>query len=256
GVLVGLLLVAAIWLLLGCKRALYWWHHREQSDPYRWLPQHYEESLELNRKAVAGGERSLQFIGELQERQVALLGELGKKLGELKAGLEEQLQAVVGQITKPQKTAVTPPSAEQKPVTPLHRPAPKPPILIDPSAPGDIEISVELDLPLQEEKQLAPEDKKQLVRSLRRRAQEKAERADFIRDEAIENYNYVPEEPLPEPKPTPARVSGGADLDYLQKFRYTPRTQVLRLEPSKAKKPSLRIREELEQSMLVVAEEE
>jgi hypothetical protein len=122
-----------------------------------------------------------------------------------------------------------------------------------------VQVSIELDLPLSDEKQLTPHAKAEYVTSLRRRAREKTGQREYVHDEKIDNYDFIPEEPvaLPEkPAFEPREIPDASDLEYVQKFRYTGKPRVLPLEVRPASSAALRIREDLHQQELVVTGEE
>jgi hypothetical protein len=226
----------------------------------RWLGEHYEKSLSLNEQALKVTDRSVALVSEIKDRDAALIGELGRKLGEIHSGIEEQTRFLIEEAVSKQKPApaTTVPSAGVQ--RPLHRKTvPKAPILIDGSAPGNVQVSVELDLPLSDEKQLTPHAKAEYVTSLRRRAREKTGQREYVHDEKIDNYDFIPEEPvaLPEkPAFEPREIPDASDLEYVQKFRYTGKPRVLPLEVRPASSASLRMREDLHQQELVVTGEE
>jgi hypothetical protein len=142
----------------------------------------------------------------------------------------------------------------------LHRKVvPKPPILIDGSAPGEVQVSIELDLPLTDEKLLTPHAKAEYVSSLRRRAIEKAGQREYVHDEKIDNYDFTPEDPIALPqKPAfePREIPDASDLEYVQKFRYAGKPRVLPLEVKPTNAASLRMREDLHRQELVVTDGE
>ncbi len=226
----------------------------------QWLEEHYEKSLSLHEQALKVTDRSVTLVNEIKERDAALMGELGRKLGEVATGIEEQTRFLIEEAVARQKPAVTTamPSAGVK--QPLHRkPVPKAPIIIDGSQPDEVQVSIELDLPLTDEKQLAPHAKAEYVSSLRRRAMEKTGKREYVHDEKIDNYDFTPEEPIALPqKPAfePQDVPDASDLEYVQKFRYAGKQRVLPLEVKPANAKGLRIREDLHQQELVVAGEE
>lgn len=260
GVLAVLLLIAVLFAIRGVRSLRAAARAVLENRQSRWLGEHYEKSLSLNEQALRISDRSVALVSEIKERDATLISELGRRLGEIYSGIEEQTRYLIDEALSKQKTApgsAVPASSVQRP---LHRkPVVKPPIIIDGSAPGDVQVSIELDLPLAEEKQLSPREKAEYISSLRRRATEKAGQRDYVHDEKIDNYDYVPDEPvkLPE-KPVfePREVPDASDLEYVQKFRYSGRPRVLPLEVKPANPASLRMREDLHQQELVVTSEE
>ncbi|HMV36456.1 MAG TPA: hypothetical protein PKD60_11220, partial [Turneriella sp.] len=56
----------------------------------RWLGEHYEKSLSLNEQALKVTDRSVALVSEIKDRDAALISDLGRKLGEITSGIEEQ----------------------------------------------------------------------------------------------------------------------------------------------------------------------
>jgi hypothetical protein len=227
-----------------------------------WLNEHYEKSLGLNEQTLKVTDRSIALVSEIKERDAARLSELGRKLGEIASGIEEQTRFLIEEaVAKHRPAPPAAPAAEtQGARRPLHRKVvTKPPILIDGSAPEEVQVSIELDLPLTNEKQLTAQEKAQYVRSLRRRAREKTGHDEYIHDENIDNYEYTPEEPITPPTAPafePREQPNATDFEYVQKFRYSGKVRVLPLEIRPPKAASLRMREDLHKQELVVSGEE
>lgn len=226
----------------------------------RWLGEHYEKSLSLNEQALKVTDRSVALVSEIKDRDAALISDLGRKLGEITSGIEEQTRFLIEEAVSRQKPAPATAAVPTGVQRPLHRkPAPKAPIIIDGSAPGDVQVSIELDLPLTDEKQLTPHAKAEYVSSLRRRAMEKTGQREYVHDEKIDNYDFTPEDPVALPqKPAfePRDIPDSSDLEYVQKFRYSGKPRVLPLEVKPANSAGLRMREDLHQQELVVTGEE
>jgi hypothetical protein len=260
GTLALVLLVAIIFTLRGIRSLRAAAKDVLENRQARWLGEHYEKSLSLNEQALKISDRSVALVSEIKDRDAALIAELGRKLGEIHAGIEEQTRFLIEEAVSQKKAAATP-SVPAAPVSrPLHRkPVAKAPIIIDPSAPGEVQVSIELDLPLTDEKQLTPDAKAQYVTSLRHRARQKTGQRDYVHDEKLDNYDFIPEEPivLPEkPAFEPREIPDASDLEYVQKFRYTAKPRVLPLEVRPASSASLRMREDLNQQQLVVSGED
>jgi hypothetical protein len=260
GTLALVLLVAIVFALRGIRSLRAAAKDVLENRQARWLGEHYEKSLSLNEQALKISDRSMALVSEIKDRDAALIAELGRKLGEIHSGIEEQTRLLIEEAVSKHKAAATP-SVPAAPVSrPLHRkPVAKAPIIIDPSAPGEVQVSIELDLPLTDEKQLTPDAKAQYVTSLRHRARQKTGQRDYVHDEKLDNYDFIPEEPivLPEkPAFEPREVPDASDLEYVQKFRYTAKPRVLPLEVRPASPASLRMREDLNQQQLVVSGEE
>lgn len=260
GLLAVLLLVAAFLAVRGVRSLRAAARDVLENRQGQWLGEHYEKSLSLNEQALKVTDRSVALVSEIKDRDAALIGELGRKLGEITSGIEEQTRFLIEEAVAKQKTAPARAVAPTGVQRPLHRkPVPKAPIIIDGAAPGDVRVSIELDLPLADEKQLSPQEKAEYVSSLRRRAMEKTGQREYVHDEKIDNYDFTPEEPvsLPEkPAFEPREVPDASDLEYVQKFRYSGKPRVLPLEVKPATSAALRMREDLHQHELVVTGEE
>lgn len=260
GTLALLLLVALFLALRGIRSLRATAQDVLENRQGRWLGEHYEKSLSLNEQALKVTDRSVALVSEIKDRDAALIGELGRKLGEITSGIEEQTRFLIEEAVSKQKPASVPAASTAVVQRPLHRKTvPKAPILIDGSAPGEVQVSIELDLPLTDEKQLTPHAKAEYVSSLRRRAMEKTGQREYVHDEKIDNYDFTPDEPVALPqKPAfePREIPDASDLEYVQKFRYTGKPRVLPLEVRPASAASLRMREDLHQQELVVTGEE
>lgn len=238
--------------------------HVMENRSGEWLQKHYEQSLGINEQALNLGEKALGVVTSLKEREAKVIGELGRHIDELSANFTAQTKLVLEEAAKAQAEsqipAVMPVSSVRPEVRrPLHKKAVhKAPILINSDAAPEIQVSIELDLPLDDEKQLKPEEKVAYIGSLRRRAAEKITEKEFIRDEKIDNYDYIPPEPMELPKMTHIEASAPdtANLEYVQKFHYSGKARVLPMAEAPAKASTLRMREDLHRETLVVSEEE
>lgn len=261
----ALLLIAALIFTLAKIRALRSAaSHVMENRSGEWLQQHYEQSLGINEQALNIGEKALGVVSSLKDREAKIIGELGRHIEELSDNFTAQTRLVLEEAAKAQTTtpAITSSAEPQREIRrPLHKKAVhKAPILIDADKAPEIQVTIELDLPLDDEKQLTPEEKTAYIGSLRRRAQEKTGQKDFIRDEKIDNYEYVPPEPMKLPEPAAiadtANTPDTADLEYVQKFRYAGKSRVLPMATPEKKSATLRMREDLHRETLIVAEEE
>ncbi|HRP69124.1 MAG TPA: hypothetical protein PLY93_06300 [Turneriella sp.] len=216
--------------------------HVLENRQKNWLNQHYEESLAMNAEALQLGDKALGVVSSLKEREARIIGEFGRHLHELSNNFTAESRLLIEEAQKTQSIQNAQPlskhtenaqvSTEKK--APLHKKAVyKKPILINAKEGSEIEVSIELDLPLTNEKELSPHTKATYIGSLRRRAQEKAGiKNDYLRDETVENYSYPPEPPLPMPqnneKELP-RSNKDVDLSSIQNFRYTGKKHALPL---------------------------
>jgi len=262
GALALLLLCALVFVVSGMRALSAAANNVIENRQGRWLSEHYEKSLSLNEQALRLTDRTLELVTEIKDRDAALLSGLGRKLGEIASGIEEQTRFLIEEAVARQRPAppAAPAAETQGARRPLHRKVvPKPPILIDGSAPGEVQVSIELDLPLTDEKLLTPHAKAEYVSSLRRRAIEKAGQREYVHDEKLDNYDFTPEDPIALPqKPAfePRDVPEASDLEYVLKFRYAGKQRVLPLEVKPANSASLRMREDLHRQELVVTDGE
>ncbi len=227
----------------------------------QWLEQHYAQSLSLTEKAVSITDTSLAVNRQLKQRESEVFAELGRQL----SGITEQTRQLIDEALTAREPSKSPAPAELSKngtiVRPLHKKAVhKEAIILEGNVNPEIRVSIELDLPLADEKQLSPEGKAALVSSLRRKAREKSTLPDFIHDERIDNYDYVAPEPMPLPVITAASDAQSApdatNLEYVQKFRYAGKTRVLPMAAVAAKNPVLNVREDLHREQLIIAEDE
>lgn len=264
----GSLLLLLIITLLVCivklgsfRRAA---NHVMENRSGEWLTQHYEQSLGINEQALNLGEKALGVVSSLKDREAKVMGELGRHIEELSANFTAQTRLVLEEASRLQaqpQASVTGPATEvsREIKRPLHKKAiHKAPILIESDKAPEIQVSIELDLPLEDEKQLTPEAKAEYIGSLRRRARAKVVEKEFIHDEKIDNYDYIPPEPMaiPETAQATAATPDTADLEYVQKFRYSGKSRVLPMATAETKVTKLRLREDLQREALIVSEEE
>ncbi len=238
--------------------------HVMENRSGEWLQQHYEQSLGINEQALNIGEKALGVVSSLKEREAKVIGELGRHIEELSDNFTAQTRLVLEEASKTQVQSPAPvskgePSREVR--RPLHKKSVhKAPLLIEHDKAPEIRVTIELDLPLEDEKQLKPEEKIAYIGSLRRRAQEKTGQKDFIHDEKIDNYDYIAPEPMAIPEPGYAAAGAGtpdtADLEYVQKFQYAGKTRVLPMAAVEKSAATLRMREDLHRETLIVTEEE
>lgn len=262
GTVALLLLVAAVLALKGLGALRRTTQQVLENREGAWLGEHYQTSLSLNEKALGITDRSVTLVAEIKDRDASLIEELGKKLGEISAGIEEQTRFIVEEAVKSQITTAQPaaPAQEVQTQRPLYRKhVYRPPVLIEATDKPEVQVSLEMDLPLKDEKELPPEEKASYISSLRRRASEKSGPKEYVHDEKIDNFDYVPPEPMAMPeRPTPvlAATPDAGDLEYVQKFRYTGKPRVM---PMTARRPStahLKMHEDLHREALVVHSEE
>lgn len=228
----------------------------------KWLEDHYKQSIGMHDKALNLTDRSMAAISDIKEREAQIFRELGMHLQELSYNFTQQTERVLqaqAAATPPATLHIHQPSS-QPAARPLHKKAiHKAPIVIAADLKPEIDVAIELDLPLSDEKKLDAADKATFIGTLKRRALAKAAGKEFIHDEKIDNYDFVPDAPLPVPEITPPAPGKGdiqADLEYVQKFRYTPKSQVLPMAAAPGKQPTLNVREDLKSEMLIVHEDE
>jgi|GEM_PF-4408933 len=265
GGLLILLLVALIFAAAKLRSLRSAAKHVLENRSGQWLEQHYEQSLSLTEKAVSITDKSLAVAEQLKQRETEVIAELGRQLGNMNRNIAAQTRQLIDetlQAKEPVKSLSSVGAPQpQAIVRPLHKKVVrKEAIILDGDVNPEIRVSIELDLPLADERQLPPEGKAALVSSLKRKAREKSALPDFIHDERIDNYDYVPPEPMPLPVVTPAAEAQGepdtANLEYVQKFRYAGKTRVLPMAAVPAKSPVLNVREDLHREQLIVSEEE
>jgi hypothetical protein len=265
GGLLLLLLVALVFAAAKLRSLRSAAKHVLENRSGQWLEQHYEQSLSLTEKAVSITDKSLAVTEQLKQRETEVIAELGRQLSSMNRSIADQTRQLIDETLKAKEPAKPAASAgmsrPQTILRPLHKKTVrKEAIILDGDANPEIRVSIELDLPLADEKQLPPEGKAALVSSLKRKAREKSALPDFIHDERIDNYDYVPPEPMPLPAITPAAETQNepdtANLEYVQKFRYAGKTRVLPMAAVPAKGPVLNVREDLHREQLIVSEDE
>lgn len=260
GLLVLLLITVIIVLvakLAGLGKAA---EHVLENRKGKWLEDHYRQSLGMHEKALGLSDKSIAAISEIKERDAQVFRELGLHLQELSYNFTQQTERMLQMQATAPVTAVTHAAAGRPVARPLHKKTVhKAPIIIAADLKPEIDVTIELDLPLSDEKKLGAADKATFIGSLKRRALAKSAGKEFIHDEKIDNYDFVPDAPLPVPEITlPAGGKGDetADLEYVQKFRYTPKAQVLPMAAAAEKQPTLHVREDLKNEVLIVHEDE
>lgn len=265
GGLLLLLVIALVFAVMKLRALRGAAKHVLENRSGQWLEQHYEQSLSLTEKAVSITDKSLAVSEQLKQREAEVITELGRQLSSMNRSITEQTLQLIDENLKAREQVL--PSASpgtarsQGIVRPLHKKVVrKEAIILDGDVRPEIQISIELDLPLADEKQLSPEGKAALVSSLKRKAREKSALPDFIHDERLDNYDYVAPEPMPLPVITPAAEMqtepDTANLEYVQKFRYAGKTRVLPMSAVPAKSPVLKVREDLHKEQLIVSEDE
>ncbi|MBV6493100.1 MAG: hypothetical protein LDLANPLL_01115 [Turneriella sp.] len=197
-----------------------------------WVQEHYAKSLTMNADALKLGDKALGVVSSLKERELQILNEFGKHLTELNTNLSTQTRRILDETATTPQTQPLPRLQPTKKKAPLYKKHVfKEPIRIEGKEGSEVEVSIELDLPLSDEKELSPAEKSTYIGSLRRRAREKMKTGhDYIPDETVENYNFNVEPPLPLPKPkdipeekTPKNI----DVDAIQNFKYSGKNRVL-----------------------------
>lgn len=264
GAIVVLLLTAVIFTLARIGRVRGAAQHVLENRSGKWLEQHYQQSLSLNDKAINLADNSLSTVQHLKAREEELFSEIGRQLQNINRSFNEKTQQLIEETLRSQQKPAPAPRGESPSaiIRPLHKKAVhKDPILIAPDVKPEIQVAIELDLPLKDEQRLPPAEKTAFVQSLRRRAQAKSAIPEYIHDEKIDNYDYVPAEPLPEPKPTSMpsladESAGTANLEYVQKFRYSGKNRVLPMATVTGKDGILHMREDLHREELLIAEDE
>jgi len=258
GAVVALMLFGLIFALSKIKNARAVAGHVLENRSGRWLEQHYSESLTLNERALDLSEKATGLVSQIKERDAAVIAELGGHIQHLTRAIRTESERAISEPSKPAGNVAGAPVAAIK--RPLHKKAVyKEPILIDGDHKSAIEVSVELDMPLTDEKELTKDQKVAYVSSLKQRARAKSSQKDFVHDESLDQFDYVPAEPMPMPvapvKPL-KDAPDDADLEYVQKFRYTGKTRVLPMAETVAKTQAFHLREDLHTSNLVIGEEE
>lgn len=258
GTVVALMLFALIFALTKIKSARTVAGHVLENRSGRWLEQHYSESLTLNERALDLSDKAAGLVSQIKERDAAVIAELGGHIQHLTRAIRtESERAMIGSETTSGNKGVPQVPAVKRP---LHKKAVyKDPILIEGDHKPAIEVSVELDLPLTDEKELSKEQKVAYVSSLKQRARAKTSQKEFVHDEALDQFDYVPADPMPMPvapvKPL-KDAPDDADLEYVQKFRYTGKTRVLPMAETVSKTQAFHLREDLHAKDLVIGEEE
>lgn len=212
-------------LMRGTKTAL---DERES----RWIGAHYDQSLSLHQKALGLTDRSVSLVEEIKVRDASALKELGVKLTEITSSIEEETRILIREALAAQTKAELPPVSKEPTLQnkPLHKRSLDRPAIRIPATEGtQIQVSIEMDLKLESEKETPREKKAAYVTSLRRQASLKSREKEFIHDEELDNYDYTPEAPLPLPeKPTGKKGAPNVDdLEVLDKFRYESKPRVL-----------------------------
>jgi hypothetical protein len=258
GAVVVLVLFALFFALSKIKSARTVADHVLENRSGRWLEQHYSESLTLNERALDLSDKATGLVAQIKERDAAVIAELGGHIQHLTRAIRtESERAMIDSATAPGSKVVAEAPAVKRP---LHKKAVyKDPILIEGDHKPAIEVSVELDLPLTDEKELSKEQKVAYVSSLKQRARAKTSQKEFVHDEALDQFDYVPADPMPMPV-TPVKplkdAPDDADLEYVQKFRYTGKTRVLPMAETVSKAQAFHLREDLHAKDLVIGEEE
>lgn len=264
GSLVLLLIAALIYGLTRLAALRSAAHHVLENRSGKWLEDHYSQSLSLSEKAIGLTDKSIGVVEQIKEREAQVISELGRHLQGLSKSITDQTRQILEEASAPARASaesVLRSQTEPAIIRPLHKKSVrKEPILISPETKPDIAVSIELDLPLRDEKQLPPEEKAQFLSSLRRKARDKSAPPEYIHDERIDNYDYVAPEPMPIPKPDVAEILKSepdtANLDYVQKFRYAGKARVLPMAAVSQKGNVLRVREDLHREELTLSEEE
>ena len=80
-----------------------------------------------------------------------------------------------------------------------------------------------------------------------------------MHDESLDHFDYVPADPVPVPSAPVKALKDSpdeADLEYVQKFRYTGKARVLPMAETIHKTRAFHLREDLNVHSLVLGEEE
>jgi len=229
-----------------------------------WLDAHYQQSLGINKEALGLSDKTLETVSEIKARDQEVFKKLGEHIRELNTNFSAQARQILetAKSEREQMPQPHPTPMSAAPVRALHRrPGIKPAKVISADMSSEVNIHIELDLPLKDERPLEASAKAGYLATLRNkaRAAHRSLDEDFIRDEKIDNYEFVAAEPMPLPKAAPAKQNSDdapADLSYVQKYRYTPKVATLPMETAKQKQPTLAMREDLSQAALLVSEEE
>lgn len=263
GVVAVLLIIAFIILAIKLASLRKAAEHVIENRPGKWLEGHYQQSLGMHEKALGLTDKSIAAISDIKERDAQIFRELGTHLQELSYNFTQQTERMLrmqASATAANTTAQHAAPAREPVTRPMHKKAVhKAPIIIPADLKPEIEVAIELDLPLSDEKKLTSADKATFISSLKRRAQAKSAGKEFIHDEKIDNYDFVPEPPLPIPEITPpasGKVDDKADLEYVQKFRYQSKTRVLPMTAAPEKPQTLQMREDLKNEILTIHDDE
>lgn len=224
----------------------------------KWLEQHYNESLNVSERALELSEKATGLVTQIKERDAAVIAELGGHIQHLTRAIRTESERAQVQVNTPAVTTGTGAAAGVK--RPLHKKAVyREPILIENDVKPDIVVNIELDLPLTDEKELSRDQKVAYVSSLKQRARAKSAQKDFVHDESLDHFDYVPADPVPVPSAPVKALKDSpdeADLEYVQKFRYTGKARVLPMAETIHKTRAFHLREDLNVHSLVLGEEE
>ncbi len=259
GLIVALMISGIIFGLTKLSAARDAARHVLENRSGRWLEQHYSESLAISERAIDLNDKANSLVTQIKERDSAVISELGGHIQQLTRAIRTESERSA--ISASTGTSVSQPArSDTGVVRPMHKKAVyREPILIDNDVKSAVEVQIDLDLPLKDEKELTKEQKAAYVTSLRRRAQEKTGAREFIHDETLDNFDYTPPEPMPMPSVAMKEITGSpdaADLEYVQKFRYTGKTRVLPMAEDKQKTAALHMHEDLHVKNLVILEDE
>lgn len=226
----------------------------------RWLEQHYSESLSISERAIDLNDQASGLVTQIKERDAAVIAELGGHIQHLTRTIRTESERgaiTAGAPTTSQSSSV---KSESGFLRPMHKKAVyREPIIIENEVKSGVEVEIDLDLPLKDEKELTRDQKTAYVTSLRRRAQDKSGAKEFIHDESIDNFDYVAPDPMPMPSIAMKEIKGtpdAADLEYVQKFRYAGKARVLPMAEDKRKSAALHMHEDLHVKNLVIIEDE
>jgi hypothetical protein len=260
GLLAFLLLAGLIWLITKLSTLRKISNHVLENRSGQWLTEHYQQSLQINERALGLADKTAEVVTVIKNREQEVFSELGRQLQRMNdtfAHQTEQIEMAVATGASKSRVAIKSPQDSSEIIRPLHKKTVrKAAILIDSTLSPEVDVSIELDLPLTDEKPRAPAAKAGYLQSLKRRASEKKDTRDFVHDELLDNYDYTPPEPMPLPDISLPTGADTADLDYVQKFRYSGKTRVLPMAAPEADQRTLRMREDLAQQRLVVSEDE
>lgn len=240
GVVVLLILVAIIFAIVKARHARRAAAHVAENRSSAWLGEHYQRSLNMNEESLALTDKTLSLVNDLKGREERIIGELGKHLQELGSGFKAEAKLLFEENARGANVPTAPAASTRttpESLKPLHKPTiRRDPILIHPEQKPEIYVSLELDLPLKQESELSPAEKAAYVASLKRRASSASGKKEYIHDEKIDDYDYTPPGPIELPKPqlpgANDKPPSNADLEFIQKFRYSAKARVLSLDGS------------------------